>query len=241
MQLLKKPRFLTGLLVFIITFLVFIFSVERTGSLWGLWRVYPWSLQDGGCPPSRCSSFLLIGRMFAGVASVVSDNPSDIAFGVNLMSGMLTSFTAVFAAWITMIFGKMALVGKEGEVDQGAQYALMGAGLVTGLATAFSSSIWFSAVEGEVYAMSTCFTALTFWTASKWFEMDDNPDADRWLILSLFCGALSIGVHLLSLLTYPSIALLYYYKKYKTHSLVGVGLSLIAGVAAVGFFKKQSL
>ncbi|NNF32850.1 MAG: DUF2723 domain-containing protein [Saprospiraceae bacterium] len=238
MQLLKKPRFLTGLLVFIITFIVFIFSVERTGSLWDCGEFILGAYKMEVVHPPGAALFMLIGRMFAGVASVVSDNPSDIAFGVNLMSGMLASFTAVFAAWITMIFGKLALVGRDAEVDQGGQYALMGAGLVAGLATAFSSSIWFSAVEGEVYAMSTCFTALTFWTASKWYEMDDNQDADRWLILSLFCGALSIGVHLLSLLTYPSIALLYYYKKYKTHSLTGVGLSLLAGVLAVGMLQK---
>lgn len=238
MQLLKKPRFLTGLLVFIITFIVFIFSVEPTGSLWDCGEFILGAYKMEVVHPPGAAFFMLIGRMFAGVASVVSDNPSDIAFGVNLMSGMLTSFTAVFAAWITMIFGKLALVGRDTEVDQGGQYALMGAGLVAGLATAFSSSIWFSAVEGEVYAMSTFFTALTFWAASKWYEMDENQDADRWLILSLFCGALSIGVHLLSLLTYPSIALLYYYKKYKTHSLMGVGLSLLAGILAVGMLQK---
>ena len=234
----RKQHLYTGLLIFLITFIVFILSVERTGSLWDCGEFILGAYKLQVVHPPGAALYLLIGRMFAGVASIFSDNPSDIAFAVNLMSGMLTSFTAVMAGWITMIFGKIALVGREGEVDQSGQYALMGAGLVAGLATAFSSSIWFSAVEGEVYAMSTFFTALTFWAAVKWYEMEDTKDSDRWLILSLFCGALSIGVHLLSLLTYPAIALLYYYKKYKEHNLIGTGLSLLAGVLAVGFLQK---
>lgn len=93
--------------------------------------------------------------MFAWVAEVVSDNPEDIAFAVNLMSGISTAFAAMFIAWVTIILSKLSLVGREGKPDNGQLIAIAGAGLVAGLATAFSTSIWFSAVEGEVYAMST--------------------------------------------------------------------------------------
>jgi hypothetical protein len=238
MQSLKKTKYLTGGLIFLITFIVFIFSVERTGSLWDCGEFILGAYKMEVVHPPGAALFMLIGRLFAGTASLVSDNPSNIAFGVNLMSGMLAAFTAVFTGWTTMIFGKIALFGRDEEPDASGNLALGGAGLVAGLATAFSSSIWFSAVEGEVYAMSTFFTALTFWAATRWYEREDSQDSDRWLLFSLFCGALSIGVHLLSLLTYPSIALLYYFKKYKNHNLIGIGVSLVLGFIAVGVLQK---
>lgn len=143
--------------------------------------------------------------MFAWVAEVVSDNPEDIAFAVNLMSGISTAFAAMFIAWVTIILSKLSLVGREGKPDNGQLIAIAGAGLVAGLATAFSTSIWFSAVEGEVYAMSTFFTALTLWATIHWYAQPNEHQYDRWLIFAIYSAGLSVGVHLLSILTFPRL------------------------------------
>ncbi len=213
-------------------------SAERVGSLWDCGEFVLGAYKLQVVHPPGAPIFLLIGRMFTWLATVFSDTPSDIAFAINIMSGIATSLAAVFAGWVTMMFGKIGLVGRDGDTDEGQNIALAFAGLTTGLATAFASSIWFSAVEGEVYAMSTMFTALTYWAAVKWYFLPDEKDSDRWLVLSLFAAGLSIGVHLLSLLTFPAIALLYYYKKYEKRSLLGGILALVAGVVAIGFYQK---
>jgi len=238
MTSLKKNFNITGIAVFLITFIVFFMSAERVGSLWDCGEFILGAHKLQVVHPPGAPLFLLIGRMFAWVATIVSDNPSDIAFAVNLMSGISTSLAAVFAAWITMMFGKIGMVGREGKTSDGQNVALALGGLATGLSTAFASSIWFSAVEGEVYAMSTMFTAMTYWAAVKWYYLPDNRESDRWLVLSIFAAGLSIGVHLLSLLTFPAIALLYYFKKYETQTIMGGLLSLAIGVFAIGFVQK---
>jgi hypothetical protein len=238
MTSMKKYFNITGIAIFLITFIVFFMSAERVGSLWDCGEFVLGAYKLQVVHPPGAPIFLLIGRMFTWLATIISDTPSDIAFAINIMSGMATSLAAVFAGWITMMFGKIGLVGRDGNTDEGQNIALSFAGLTTGLATAFASSIWFSAVEGEVYAMSTMFTALTYWAAVKWYFLPDEKDSDRWLVLSLFAAGLSIGVHLLSLLTFPAIALLYYYKKYENRSLLGGLLALVAGVIAIGFVQK---
>ena len=238
MTSLKKNFNITGIAIFLITFIVFFMSAERVGSLWDCGEFILGAYKLQVVHPPGAPIFLLIGRMFTWVATIVSDDPADIAFAVNLMSGISTSLAAVFAGWITMMFGKIGMVGKDGTTDEGQNIALALGGLATGLATAFASSIWFSAVEGEVYAMSTMFTAMTFWAAVKWYYLPNGKNADRWLVLSIFAAGLSIGVHLLSLLTFPAIALLYYYKKYEKHNLLGGLISLVIGVFAIGFVQK---
>jgi len=213
-------------------------SAERVGSLWDCGEFVLGAYKLQVVHPPGAPIFLLIGRMFTWVATIISDNPSDIAFAVNLMSGISTSLAAVFAGWITMMFGKIGMVGREGETDEGQNIVLALGGLATGLATAFASSIWFSAVEGEVYAMSTMFTAMTYWAAVKWYYLPNEKDSDRWLVLSIFAAGLSIGVHLLSLLTFPAIALLYYYKRYEKQTLLGGFISLAVGLFAIGFVQK---
>ncbi|MFY8011768.1 MAG: DUF2723 domain-containing protein, partial [Saprospiraceae bacterium] len=167
MSLYKKVLNATGWLVLLISTVVYYFSAERTGSLWdcGEFILGAYKLQI--VHPPGAPVFLLVGRMFAWVAEILSDNPENVAFAVNLMSSLSSAFAAMFVAWITMLLGKLALKGREEEPDTSEIIALAGAGLVAGLATAFSTSIWFSAVEGEVYALSTFFTALTLWITVK--------------------------------------------------------------------------
>ena len=238
MQSLKKYSNITGLLVFVISLIVYYHSVERTGSLWDCGEFILGAYKLQVVHPPGAGLFVLIGRMFAWLASVFSDDPADIAFAVNFMSAICTSIAAMMIAWITIMFGKLALLGRTNEPNQAQIVALSFAGLASGLATAFSTSIWFSAVEGEVYAMSTMFTVITLWAATKYYYIDDESVADRWLVLSLFVSGMSVGVHLLSILSLPAIALLVYYKKYKEHTFTGALIAMAAGVGAIVFIMK---
>jgi len=238
MTSMKKITNISGWAVFAIAFMVYLFSVERTGSLWDCGEFILGAYKLQVVHPPGAPIFLLIGRMFTWVASLVSSDPANIAFAVNLMSGICTAFTAMFVAWITIILGQFTLTQEDGEFTQGQKLALGAAGLCAGLATAFTSSIWFSAVEGEVYAMSTMFTAMTFWAVVKWYAMGDEVTHDRWLVFAAFSAGLSIGVHLLSLLTLPAITLLYYFKKYKEHSILGMMASMAIGVGLIAVVQK---
>ncbi|MEO1626832.1 MAG: DUF2723 domain-containing protein, partial [Bacteroidota bacterium] len=233
----KRLTNIAGWLVFGIAFLVYFFSAERTGSLWDCGEFITGAHKLQVVHPPGAPLFLLIGRMFTFVADLVSDNPEHIAFSVNLLSGICSAFAASFVCWSTILLGKLSLVGREGELDQAQTLANTAAGLVAGLATAFCTSIWFSAVEGEVYAMSTFFTTLTVWAAIKWYALPDEPDSDRWLIFSFYAAGLSVGVHLLSILTFPALALFYYFKKYKNHDLKGMALAAGIGVGLVAFLQ----
>lgn len=238
MQSLKRLSNIAGLLVFAISFIVYFYSVERTGSLWDCGEFILGAYKLQVVHPPGAGLFVIVGRIFAWIAELVSDDPADIAFAVNLMSALCTSIASMFIAWVTIMFSKLALVGREGETSTGQNIALAGAGLVAGLATAFSTSIWFSAVEGEVYAMSTMFTALTLWSAVKYYYLPDEVESNRWLVLSLFTNGMSVGVHLLSLLSLPAIALLVYYKKYKEHTIPGALIAMACGVGGIVFIQK---
>ncbi len=229
---------LTGWIVFAIAAFVYFLSVERTGSLWDCGEFILGAYKLQVVHPPGAPLFLLVGRLFTWVAELVSDNPEDIAFSVNMMSGLCTAFAAAFIAWVTIHLGKFSLVGRDGETDSAQDLALAGGGLVAGLATAFATSIWFSAVEGEVYAMSTMFTALTLWATIKWYVLPDEPDSDRWLIFAVYAAGLSIGVHLLSMLTFPALALFYYFKKYKETNFRGMVIAAGIGVAAIVLIQK---
>ena len=229
----KRLYNITGWVVFSIALLVYFFSAERTGSLWDCGEFILGAYKLQVVHPPGAPLFMIIGRMFTLVAELFSDDPADIAFAVNMMSSICTAFAAMFICWVTIILGKLALVGREGKLDQGQSWAAAGAGLVAGLSTAFATSVWFSAVEGEVYAMSTFFTALTLWSMMKWYTLPDNQTSDRWLLFTVYSAGLSIGVHLLSILTLPALALFYYFKKYKEHTYLGMGIAAFAGVLAI--------
>ena len=238
MNVLTNRANFTGWLVFLVTFIVYFFAVERTGSLWdcGEFVLGAYKLQI--VHPPGASLFLMTGRLFTWVASLISNNPSDIAFSVNLMSALSTSIAAMCLAWMTIMLGRIMVFGRGKNPEGPADIAVCGAGLVTGLVTAFSTSIWFSAVEGEVYAMSTMFTGLTLWAATKWYYKEDSPSNDKWLIFALYATGLSIGVHLLSLLTFPHRAIFIYYKEFKKHSYLGLILAALAGVVSTVLFQK---
>lgn len=232
----KSITNITGWLVFAIAATVYYLSAEPTGSLWDCGEFILGAYKMEVVHPPGAPLFMIVARIFIWFAELFTDtkaHPENIAFAVNVMSGVCTAFGAMFVAWITIILGKLALVGREGETDAGQNLALAGAGFVAGLSMTFASSIWFSAVEGEVYAMSTFFTCLTFWSMMKWYNLPNEIKHDRWLVFTVYASALSIGVHLLSLLTFPALALFYYFKKYKKHTIGGMLLSAGLGVAAI--------
>ena len=238
MNELKKPETLVGWIVFLIATVVYFLSAERTGSLWDCGEFITGAYKLEVVHPPGAPVFMIVGRLFTWLAELFSDNPENIAFAVNLMSGICTAFAAMFVCWTTITLGRLALIGRDREPEGGESLALAAAGLVAGLGTAFCSSIWFSAVEGEVYAMSTMFTAMVLWCVVKWYGMPENPNNDRWLVLAIFMGGLSSGVHLLSLLTFPALALFYYFKKYKSHNLLGMAAAAAAGVGFIVFLQK---
>ncbi|MCB0530848.1 MAG: DUF2723 domain-containing protein [Lewinellaceae bacterium] len=232
----KTLNNLTGWLVFAVAALVLGAAAEPTGSLWDCGEFIAGAYKLQVVHPPGAPIFLLVGRLFAWVGHMISDDPSTIAYAVNLLSALCTAFGAMFICWSTTILARLTLVGREGELTQGQAIASLGAGLVAGLTMAFASSVWFSAVEGEVYAMSAFFTCLTLWAVLKWYQLPDTADADRWLVFAFYSVALSIGVHLLSLLTFPALAMFYYFKKAKKPTVfntlvaAGIGVAFIVGL-----------
>jgi len=229
----KKYNIATGI-IFFIAMVVYYMSAERTGSLWDCGEFILGAHKLQVVHPPGAPLFMIIGRLFAFLGDIFSANPANIAFAVNLMSGLFTAGAAALVGHSTMLLSSRFF--DEGDVHRDNVAAL--AGIVAGLATAFCSSIWFSAVEGEVYAMSTFFTVLTAWAVIKWYSLPDKPKHDKWLVFSAYSAGLSIGVHLLSLLTFPALALFVYFKKAKTFNLMHAIAGLAVGVITVPFVQK---
>ncbi len=222
----RKHNNILGWLVFAIASSVFILTSEPTMSFWdcGEYIATAFKLEVGH--PPGAPLFQMIGRFF----SLFAGDVSHVARMVNTMSALCSGFTILFLFWtITMIAKKLVL--KEGEeMTTSKMHLIMGAGLIGSLAYTFTDSFWFSAVEGEVYAMSSFFTAVVFWTIFKWEEHADEKHSYRWLLLIAYLVGLSVGVHMLNLLAIPAITFVYYFKKYHNPGWKGILLALFAGV-----------
>ena len=220
MKTFRKLNNLLGWLVFAISSWVYLSTVEPTASWWdcGEYISTAFKLQVGH--PPGAPLFQLLGRFFSLFAF---GDLSKVAIMVNYMSALSSSATILFLFWsITMLGLKFT---KDEEISTGRMFAILGSGLVGALAYTFTDSFWFSAVEGEVYAMSSFFTAIVFWAILKWDQAADQPHSQRWIIIIAYLMGLSIGVHLLNLLAIPAIALVFYFRKYKT-TWKGVVLTL---------------
>ena len=231
MESYKKLNNILGWFVFGIASFVYIITAEPTASFWdcGEYIATAYKLQVGH--PPGAPLFQLIGRFFTLFAF---GNAANVAFMVNIMSALSSGFTILFLFWtLTILAKKLAL--RSGELSLGKKYAIFGSALVGSLAYTFSDSFWFSAVEGEVYAMSSFFTALVFWAILKWDEAADETHAFRWLIFIAYMMGLSIGVHLLNLLAIPAIAFVYYFRKQSKPSMKGMILTFIISILLLGF------
>lgn len=230
----KKLNNIIGWLVFVIATITYVATIEPTASFWdcGEYIACAYKLEVGH--PPGAPFFLLVGRFFALLAG---GDPALAGKMINIMSALCSSFSILFLFWSITRLGIKAIVKPGEEFTPAKQWAVLGAGMVGGLAYTFSDSFWFSAVEGEVYAMSSFFTAFVFWAILKWEEEDStNPiGAMRWLVVIAYLMGLSIGVHLLNLLVIPAICFIYYFKKYpftwKSFVITGViSLLLLGGI-----------
>jgi len=234
----KNFKFLNnivGWLVFLVATIVYFLTIEPTASWWdcGEYIATAFKLQVGH--PPGAPLFQLLGRFFSLFAF---GDVSRVALMVNIMSALSSSFTILFLFWtITLLARK--LTSKTGELTQGQQYAILGSGLVGAMAFTFSDSFWFSAVEGEVYAMSSLFTALVFWAILRWEKVANERNGLRWIILISYLIGLSIGVHLLNLLAIPAIAYVIYFKKYSNihwKGIVATGVVSLFILAVIMYF-----
>ena len=206
----RRLNNIVGWIAFTIAIITYYLTLEPTVSFWdcGEYISTAYKLEVGH--PPGAPLFQLIGRFF----SLFAEDVSQVAFMINLMSALCSAFTILFLFWTITSFGKKIAL-KSGELTQSNIVAVLGSGLVGALAYTFSDSFWFSAVEGEVYAMSSLFTALTFWSILKWEAESKSKYAGRWIIFIAYLLGLSVGVHLLNLLAIPAVVFIYYFKKYE--------------------------
>jgi tetratricopeptide (TPR) repeat protein len=218
-----------GWVAFLIAATVYLMTAEPTASFWdcGEFISSAYKLEVGH--PPGAPFFMLTANLFVQLAS----DTAQVPMMINMMSALFSALTILFLFWsITHLARK--IVTDEGTEPKPAQsITIMGCGLVGALAYTFSDTFWFSAVEGEVYACSSLFTAVVFWLILKWEAVADRPHADRWIVLIAYLMGLSIGVHLLNLLCIPAIVLVYYYKKYPEPSMKGTLAALAVSFALI--------
>lgn len=201
---------ITGWIVFAVAAVVYLLTIEPTASFWdcGEFITQAYKLEVGH--PPGAPVFMLVGNLF----TQLTQDPSQVAKMINIMSALLSAFTILFLFWtITHLTRKLIIAKEGGEHSVGQTIAIIGSGIVGALVYTFSDTFWFSAVEGEVYAFSSMLTALVFWLILKWEDNADKPHSDKWIVLIAYIMGLSIGVHLLNLLCIPAIVLVYYFKK----------------------------
>lgn len=254
----QKINNITGWFAFAVALITYWITFEETASYWDCGEFIAVSYKLMVSHPPGAPLFMLLGRMFSFLAL---GNVEKVAYWINFMSVLSSALTILFLFWSITLFGRKLMgISKPDQLTEGNTWVLMGAGLVGALAYTFSDSFWFSAVEGEVYGMSSFFTALVVWGVLKWEVIEDEARANRWLILVAYIIGLSIGVHLLNLVTLPALGLIYYFKKYNPsrwgiiaalilsgglvifiNDLIVPGLPSLAGVLEVFFVNNIGL
>ncbi len=228
----NKINNLVGWLAFAIAAFTYCMTIEPTASFWDCPEFITTGYKlEVGHPPGA-PFFMLTANFF----SLFASDPSQVAYMVNIMSALMSAACILFLFWSITHLTKKLICPNDDDMTTGKLISIMASGLVGALAYTWSDTFWFSAVEGEVYAYSSLFTAVVFWLILKWENRADKPHSDRWLILIAYLTGLSIGVHLLNLLCIPAIVLVYYYKKKPNANLKGSLLALMGSgliVAAV--------
>ncbi|MBC8035314.1 MAG: MFS transporter [Chitinophagaceae bacterium] len=244
----KKVNNITGWLVCVVACTVYIMTMEATGSLWDTGEFISSALKLQVPHPPGAPLFVILGRISIVCFSwLFGSGPEGAARAVNLLSALCSGFTILFLFWSITHFARKIVDNGPAGMNTSQLVSVMAAGVVGALAYTFSDSFWFSAVEGEVYAMSSLFTALVFWAMLKWEAAADSPGADKWIIFIFFMMGLSIGVHLLNLLTIPAIVMIYYFKRYNVTPwgtviafLVGCAITGLVQVAAIQYTVKSA-
>ncbi|MEJ0034448.1 MAG: DUF2723 domain-containing protein [Bacteroidota bacterium] len=209
----QKANNITGWIVFGIALITYWLTFEETASYWDCGEFIAVSYKLEVSHPPGAPLFMLVARVFSFLAM---GDVTKVAYWINVLSVLGGAFTMLFLFWsITLLGRKVYGYNRLSDVPEDKTLVLMGAGVVGALAYCFSDSFWFSAVEAEVYSMSSFFTAIVVWMILKWDVIEDEAKANRWLILLAYMIGLSIGFHLLNLLSLPALGLIYYFKKYK--------------------------
>ena len=218
-----------GWLAFLIAAFVYCSTIEPTASFWDCPEFITTGYRlEVGHPPGA-PFFMLTANLFSQFAS----DPTQVAYMVNTMSALLSATCILFLFWSITHLTRRLLIDKWDELTTAKLIAIEAAGMVGALIYTFSDTFWFSAVEGEVYAYSSAFTAVVFWLILKWEDHADEPHSDRWLVLIMYMTGLSIGVHLLNLLCLPAIVLVYYYRRFPNANAKGSLLALLVSFALV--------
>jgi len=229
MKTYKFYNALLGWITFLIAAITYLLTIEPTTSFWdcGEFIAAAFKLEVGH--PPGAPFFMILGRFF----TLFADNPANAAKMMNILSALASAFTILFLFWTITHLVKKIISKANQELNIGELIAILGSGFVGALAYTFSDTFWFSAVEAEVYATSSLFTAVVFWAILKWENEADKKYSNRWLILIAYLMGLSIGVHLLNLLAIPAIVFVYYFKKYQV-SKRGIFLALVISGIILG-------
>ena len=226
----KLANNLSGWIVFIIAAVTYLLTIEPTASFWDCGEFISTAYKlDVGHPPGA-PFFMLIGRFFTNFAS----DPTLVAKMINSMSALFSGLTILFLFWTITHLARKIVPKDEKNMTVGEIITIIGSGMVGALAYTFSDTFWFSAVEGEVYAFSSLFTAVVFWAMLKWEDAADQPYSERWIIFIAYLMGLSIGVHLLNLLCIPALVLIFYFKKASKVTIKGSLLALVGSIALIG-------
>ena len=230
----KKYNTILGWTAFLIALITYTLTLEPTVSYWDCGEYIATSVKlEVGHPPGA-PLFQMLGAFFA----MFTTDPSHIAMMVNFMSALASAFTILFLFWTITALAKKIVLKNNGELTDGNSIAILGSGMVGALAYTFSDSFWFSAVEAEVYAMSSFLMALLFWLALHWEAEMDKPRGNKWLLLISFIVGLSFGVHILSLLVIPPIVFIYIYKRFPNLNMKQFILANIVAVLVLAFVFK---
>lgn len=229
----KKYKFYSNILAwtaFAIALIIYTITLEPTTSFWdcGEFLSSAYKLEVGH--PPGAPLFMLIGRFF----SLFSSDLQTVAYSINMVSAVAGAFTILFLFWTITYFAEKILLKEKSLYTNFNVFTVLAAGFVGSTAYAFSDTFWFSAVEAEVYSLSSLFTAVVFWAILKWERISDTPYSNRWLVLIAFIMGLSIGVHLLNLLAIPAIVFVYYFKKYEI-SRIGIIKTAFISIAILLF------
>ena len=233
----RKVNNLVGWIIGVIASIVYLKTMEPTVSFWdcGEFLSCAYKLEVGHSPGAPF--FMMLQRIFgllAGGGAVTGVGSANAAIFINSFSALMSGMTILFLFWtITHLAKKLVAPGDDAPTSNQVML-IMGTGIIGGLAYTFSDTFWFSAVEAEVYATSSFFTALVFWAILKWENVANNKYADRWLIFIAYMIGLSVGVHLLNLLTIPAIAMVYYFKRYDATKM-GTVIAFVAGCVLLAF------
>lgn len=227
MTLFKKWNNITGWAVFFTAFLTYALTMERTASFWDCGEFIAAAFKLQVPHPPGAPFFLLVGRLFSMLAL---GDVTRVAYWVNMVSVLSSAFTILFLFWTITLLVRKFLSKSEEELSKSDVVLIIFSGITGALAYAWSDSFWFSAAEAEVYGMSSFFTAIVIWAVFRWEQTQDLATANRWLILIAYLTGISIGVHLLNLVTIPALALVYYFKKYPKPTLWGKILAFSCGL-----------